>query len=542
VIKINGIEFKPQSNIALNKKDFNPLEHEAIYHFDYYMVAENVATDSWPFECYRDVILEDLWFIVYFVMGIQSANHPFVVKACQEVKLGPRTKTLDIWARYHFKSSIITIAETVQYHLKNPDECTCIFSYKKPAAEDFVDAIRNVYQTEFMIALFPDVLYANPTAQSPSWSLQNGITLKRKNTTRKEATVEASGLIEGMVTGKHFQRRIYDDVETEDMANSPDVMDDCFKKFDMSDNLGTGQDDDIERIVGTYYSHLGPLVRIRDLTRPDGKKLYSLRLKPTTHDGTRDGRPVLVSKEKLEELKTKIHFNTQHLCDPTPPSERKLKAEYFKEIDPEHIPASLYKFMVIDYAGDSKNNSGGDSWAIHVVGVEPCSDALGAMNIYITDSFIDSMSQGPIVEQMVRMYLAGGWIQRVGYERPVADITPAVADHFMRALAAQGRRVSEENGSFVWLRHGGRAKDIRISSALEWPLNNGKIHISKAIPVVYRHRLKQEADMFPNGKKDGLDALAYLYDLISDYRFPKKGDNFNKNWRKKVKQGSWRVG
>ena len=48
---------------------------------------------------------------------------------------------------------------------------------------------------------FPDVLYENPFRESPKWSEDDGIVVKRK-TNPKEATVEAWGLVDGQPTSR----------------------------------------------------------------------------------------------------------------------------------------------------------------------------------------------------------------------------------------------------------------------------------------------------------------------------------------------------
>ena len=461
---------------------------------------------------YRHLILNDLWFIVYFVIGIPTANHPFVVKMAKMVEDGPKTKTLDIWSRFHFKSSLITIAETVQYHLRNPEECTGIFSFKKPAAEDFLDSIRKTFEKPIIKFAFPDVVYENPQTQSPSWSTQNGIILKRKNTSRKESTVEASGLIEGMSTGKHFERRIFDDIETADVTHSVEEMEKCFSRFEMSSYLGTGNDTDIERVVGTFYNHAGPLVRIMEKQNTDGTPAYISRIIPGTDDGTINGNPVWMSEARLEEEKTKEHFNSQILCDPTPKDARKFNSEYLNEIDPEMIPRDIIKFMVVDPAGDD-HGKGGDAWAIMVCGISPKPDDIGASSVYIMQAIIAPLNESEAPEEIVRMYLSGGIIQKVGVEKVALSTTEL---HVANALSMRGRRISVDEGSLVLLKPAGREKNSRILNALSWPLNNAKLHISKSVPNAYRERLKMEMDRFPYWKKDGLDALSYLYDMIKD--------------------------
>ncbi len=525
-IVINSIEFEPRPDCKY-KHDYlqfaRVIDDETLWHKalnappDVKLTRELVERSI-----YRYLILNDLFFIVYFVVGIESANKPFVVGRCLEQETGPKTKTLDVWARYHFKSTIITGAETVQYHLRKPEECTCIFSYKKPAAEDFLDSVRKTYEKPIIKFSFPDVVYDRPEAESPSWSLQGGITLKRRNTSRKEKTVEASGLVEGMVTGSHFERRIYDDIEVADMAESMDELNKCFSRFEMSSFLGTGQDTDIERVIGTFYSHSGPLVRIREKKKVDGTPEYNTRIIPGSHDGTVDGRPVLMSKQKFDEEKMKEHFNSQILCNPTPTSARKLNSQYLIDIEPELIPRNVVKIMIVDPAGDDKGK-GGTDWAILVFGVEPKPDDLGQSNVYLMNAMIEELKEVEAPEVICRMYISAGIVLKLGVEK-VAQSTTEI--HVANALSQRGRRISVEDGSLVILTPQGREKIRRITDGLAWPLNNAKLHMSKAVPQKYRDRIRMEMDKFPVWKKDGIDAWSYIYDILKDLKL---GDLYQAN-------------
>ena len=343
---------KEIKTIKINNTEFTPLPG-VNYRTDYVDMARKVHTGEYNMLLIsRQIILSDLFFIVYFVMGIKAANHPFVVESCREVEKGPKTLTLDVWAREHFKSTIITIAETLQYHLNIKEEgqekCTAIFAYVRPVAKAFLRAIKGLCEnSEFLKECFPDVLWKKPETEAPKWSEDDGLIFRRRSSARKESTIEAWGLIEGMPTSRHFNRRIYDDIETQDLAENPDQLNKCFSKFEMSDNLG--MDDDVERIIGTFYSHAGPIVKIQEKRTLHGKLMYKTRIKAATEDAEPNGRPVLLSQARIDKLRVSGHFNSQQLCDPTPVGDRKLDGALLKDIEPEEIPDNIHKLVKIYY-------------------------------------------------------------------------------------------------------------------------------------------------------------------------------------------------
>lgn len=512
-------EIKDMRTIKINDVKFTPVEgvnyrHDYVKMYDF--VAENSKKDPRiELSVWKKVILNDLFFILYFVMGIEAANHPFVVDACQEVEDGPESMTLDVWAREHYKSTIITVGETLQYHLRNPEATTGIFAYARPLAKSFLRAIKVLCETSALLkACFPDVLYEKPETQAPKWSEDDGLIFKRKSGARRESTIEAWGLVEGMPTGRHFNRRVYDDIETQDIADNPEQLNKCFSKFEMSDNLG--MEGGVERVIGTFYSHAGPIVKIQEKKDLEGDTMYTTRIKAATHDATVGGRPVLLSQERLNKLKMSGHFNSQQLCDPTPVGERKLSGECLIDIEPTDIPDNIHKLMLVDPAGDNDTSkvADNDPWGMMVVGVEPDLDDLGASNLYITDLVIERLGETEGTEEAVRMYLRNGVIFQLGVEKVALSTTEI---HIANALKVHRRRVSREDGTLYVLTPAGRNKQRRITSALSWPLFNGKLHISTAIPQKYRDTIRQEMDFFPfGGHEEGCDMLAYAYDMIHD--------------------------
>ena len=485
------------------------------YKFDYEKLFRDIASGALPAEqTFRTLVLNDLWFILYFVFKIGVANHPFVVQACQDVENGPDSKTLDLWAREHFKSTILTGAEVVQKILRDPEVTIGVFSHTRPLAKTFLRSVKLLFEgSEFLKQLFPDILYQSPHTQAPKWSEDDGLIVKRKGFPR-ESTLEAWGLLDGMPTGKHYAHRIYDDVETADVVDNPDTVKKLIDRFDISQNLGTRFG--TERIIGTTYSHNGLLTYIRDKKTIHGSLIYRTRIKAATHDGTPTGIPVLLSQEQIDEKRSNEYvFNCQQLLNPTPVGIRRLNGDLLIDIDPHFIPNNLFKFMVIDPAGDSKNGKG-DAGSIIVVGVEPKIDDIGASRVFLLDAAISPMRDTEATEEIVRMYLRNGSILQVGVEK-VGMTTTEI--HVANALAARGRHISLVNRTLVLLKPAGRNKAQKIESALSWPLFNGKLYVSTDVPGVYRDRLRTEMEKFPFWHDDGIDTLAYFYDMVRDFKF-----------------------
>ena len=512
------INFVQHPEIAMNKKEYDPKIHKAIYKYDYRAIFEKIACDEWPASAtYRELILNDLFFIILFVMQIEKSNHPFVVQACRDVEDGPKTMTIDIWAREHFKTTI-SVAESLQKRLKEPDGCTAFFSYARPAAKIRLRSIKNLCeQSDLLKQCFPEVLWQNPQSEAPKWSEDDGLILKRKNASRRESTFEAWGLLEGMPIGRHYEDRNYDDIETDDIRESPDMLDKCFSKFEMSDNLGV-TDGGTERIWGTYYSHFGPMVRISKKKDITGNLMYFTRIKTATDDDTISGKPVLLSQERLDKLKMSEHFNSQQLCNPTPTTEMKLDFRLFQPIDPKKIPRDIYKFMVIDQAGDdSQNKQRGDLWAYGVLGIRPEADDIGASDVYLLDVEADTMTHAEGINGIVQMYVRNGMILQTGVEKVGLSTTEI---HIASALRMRGRNLSVEQKTLVLLRPTGRSKEYRVQSALQWPLNNGKLFYSTHISAQYISAIEEEMQKFPFYHVDILDMMAYGYDMFKDFRFP----------------------
>jgi hypothetical protein len=148
---------------------------------------------------------------------------------------------------------------------------------------------------ELLKRIYRDVLWTDPKREASRWSREKGIVVKRKQNP-KEATIEAWGLVDGQPTSRHYRLLIYDDVVTQDLVGSPEMIKKVTERWELSDNLGThGETRKLH--AGTRYSFGDTygIILERGVLQP--------RIYPATLDGTLDGEPVLLSPERWEQVK-----------------------------------------------------------------------------------------------------------------------------------------------------------------------------------------------------------------------------------------------
>jgi hypothetical protein len=106
----------------------------------------------------RQLAQSDLFFLLTHVLGRVDLNRDWYFERCREVQASPNGY-LDLWAREHGKSSIITFGLTIQDILNNPEITVGIFSYSRPIAKAFLRQIKTEFETNEMLrSLFMQLL------------------------------------------------------------------------------------------------------------------------------------------------------------------------------------------------------------------------------------------------------------------------------------------------------------------------------------------------------------------------------------------------
>lgn len=476
----------------------------------------------------RAFALHDRYFLLVQIFGRRDLLHPWLYARCREVERAP-DGFLDLWAREHYKSTIITYAGVIQEILRDPEVTIGIFSHTRGIATSFLRQIKQELELNpRLLGLFPDVLYQNPQRDAPQWS-DLGLTVKRK-TNPKEATLEAWGLVDGQPISKHFQLLVYDDVVTKDSVNTPEQIKKTTEMWELSDNLGAAGGRKWH--IGTRYSYADTYEAImkRGSVVP--------RVYPATDDGTLEGRPVLMTPEAWEKKKRdqqEATVSCQMLQNPLAGQQRMFDVSdiHAYEVRPE----TLAVYILIDPARSKKKDSANTAMA--VVGLDYAS------NKYLLDGYNHKMDLKERWEHMLQLYVK--WKQQVGVQAVYVGYeafgAQADLDYFQEQMRLT--KIRFDVTELAWPRDGDGSKVDRVQrltpdirrhkllvpyetdekrlTANQRKMTGGYAYrIAKPIRRRDEHgeiydlaeQLKAQVHFFPfGGLKDLVDAVSRIYDM-----------------------------
>jgi hypothetical protein len=377
--------------------------HEALRFYDEF---RHITTDPRDFAL---LAANDRYFLLVAILGrrdmLTAYNPEWLYERCREVEAHP-DGYLDLWARYHYKSSIITFGGIIQEIIRDPEITIGIFSHTRNIAQKFLSQIKHTLETNDLLkTICPDVFWDKPRTQAPMWSLGGGLCVIRQGNP-KEQTVEAWGLVDGQPTGVHFKLLVYDDVVTL-KSISAQMAPRTTEAWEMSDNLGVGEATR-KWHIGTRYSHADTYQELIN------RKIFKVRFYPATKNGKLNGIPVFMSPAAWESVKKKQRKTVaaQMLQNPAAGGEASFDLGLFKNY--EIRPSLLNVYITCDPAGQLKRTS--DRTAMIVTGVDI------AKNKYLLDGFCHRMrlaDRWANLKMLVQKWRAQPGVQNVevGYER-----------------------------------------------------------------------------------------------------------------------------
>lgn len=353
-------------------------EQRLLFYADRVRAAERLG-ERHLWEVQRELCRTDLFYLLVFVLKRRDLNRNWSYDRCAEVQRAP-DGYLDLWAREHGKSSIITFGKTIQDVLCDPEITIGIFSHNRPAAKAFLRQIKLECESNAELqALFPDILWANAEKDAPKWSEDDGLIFRRAGNP-KEATIEAWGLVDGMPTGRHFRLRVYDDLITQGSVTNPDMIRKVTEAWELS--IALGQEGGTARYIGTRYHFNDPYREIinRGAAIP--------RIYPCTTEGSWPGTPVLMSPDELTQRRKAMgvySFSSQMLLDPSADKAMGFKRDWLRYYEGSKTSgAGMNKYLLVDAASAKKKES--DYTAMGIIGL--ATDG----NYYLLDGVRDRLN------------------------------------------------------------------------------------------------------------------------------------------------------
>ena len=432
----------------------------ANYRYDYMHMADYINAsarlnkDRRIIDLIRTYAPIDLFFLLYFVLNRTDINDSWIVDRCNEVQ-DKHNMTIDIWARYTYKSTFNTIGITLQTILNNPEESNVIFSHTRGIAKKFLRQLKLIMESnKLLILAFPDIFFDDPKTQSPKWSEDDGLLVKRKYT-KNEMTLEAWGLVDGMPTSAHYDNIVYNDIVTEKSVYTPDQLEKTEYCFGLSDALKSR--DAVRRIEGTFYHFNDLYHKIIE----DG--LYELRFYPAeVGDGV---SLTYLTDEELSEARINMGrdaYATQMMLDPVAGDRKTFEFEWIKYY--KELPAKLNIYILVDPADEKKKKS--DFTSMAVIGLD-C-----FKNYYLLDLVRDKLN---LLERWLALRnLVQKWETTiaVGYEKYGKDSD----------IAYMQEKQIDEGVHFSIISLGGNVPKIERIKTLQAPFQAGKFLFPMAIP------------------------------------------------------------
>jgi len=370
-----------------------------------------IYSDYGTSEALRELARYDRYFLLFRLLHRHDMRKEWLYERCREVEADP-DGYLDLWAREHYKSTIITFGGSIQEILRDPEITIGIFSHNRQMAQSFVYQIMSELQSnEHLQALFPDILYANPRRESPSWGVDSGLLVKRKQNP-PEKTVEGHGIVDTQPTGRHFVLSIVDDMVHERFVGNADIINKTTRMWELFLNLSRAHPvTGVRRrqYVGTRYHYADTYKAMAD------RKAVKTRTYPATDTGTIDGTPVFLGDDDWAQMRKASSPHTiacQQLLNPRAGADQTFKEEWLRAFDVR--PETINVQILADPATSRKKDSSDSAFVVLAM------DA--AMNRYFVDGACHKMNLKQRWEMLKGLWMkwtntAGVQAVDAGYER-----------------------------------------------------------------------------------------------------------------------------
>ena len=305
------------------------------------------------FEIMKNIAEQDFFFFNYAVLGMSWLNHPFVIARCYEYGDNIFQNGIYLWARDHFKSTVITKGGSIFKEILSPGRRQAIFSLNNKLATKHLLNIKYECETNNLLpTLWPNIFWEDPRKAARTdgikWT-EDGINFKTA-TSAKDLSIAGFGLIDSMPTGSHFTDKDYDDIIDLNNIGTWAMKDKVLYAINMSDNLGDSHNGTVDSFIGTRYDADDPYETI---INDYGYPVYKY---PSEVDESGEfkigGEETLLSRDMLNaKLKKQglYIYSAQMGQSPINFKSKGFNPEYFRTV--KELPERLNYIIIIDGAG-----------------------------------------------------------------------------------------------------------------------------------------------------------------------------------------------
>lgn len=404
-------------------------------------------------------------------------------------------RILALMPRGTLKSTVITVAFTIQFELNFPNGRVLVVSETFSKAKAFLGEVKTHFEKNKKLRTVYGTIYKNDdgSAMTPNqnekfdtWSTE-ALNLSSRNRPLKEPSIDVAGI--GVTkNGMHYDLIIADDLHSELNTKEKDQIDkvkDYFKLlFSLLEpgaclaTVGTRWDDDdtYQMIIDEYTDMFNFITRSAE--SESGDLFYPTRLNRTVlNDFRRIQGPYL--------------YSCQYLNNPVDSDSAEFKQSDFKYIsrdEADKIPMNLYGLVDPSYFG----KHGGSDFAAFVVG------GMGIRKeIYTRFAFQDKLKYSQIFNKMAELQdlfptIRLWWVEAIG--------TKSLEDDFER-MNDERMMAGKRRLNIHFNRSQSRSKEERIRALIPHYERGDAYHVAGGGMI---DTLEGQLKRFPKAKFDDM--------------------------------------
>src|SRR5690349_17454193 len=192
----------------------------------------------------------DLFFFAKGILGYRDMTIGCHGPLCVFAKQNPSRFKGMLMPRDHFKSSVISIAGSMQMVVENPNQRILLANESSTNAERFLRAIREQAESNRIFR----ALYSSVIPKDTRRTRWNDSELQfNRQWTGPEPTIDSIGMT-GAFTSRHYTHITVDDPISEEAIKSEKVMDDTIQRIKSFLSLLSKPEQDTYWVVGTRWA------------------------------------------------------------------------------------------------------------------------------------------------------------------------------------------------------------------------------------------------------------------------------------------------